>query len=124
VKNVKNYDQNDFDERIKNIVFTKGEINSLKIHGKATNKYEIIKVVLSRFGIHMEIQRQRPRINKIRVNTRKYVTSYDINILNILYCKTQGNELMYTKDFMNHIKSFVEYEKNVIKKKGTVKIFR
>jgi hypothetical protein len=48
------------------IEFTKAEITSLKINGKAIDIYEIIKVVLARFGVKLSAYSRKKQINGLR----------------------------------------------------------
>ena len=90
---VKKFDNDDFENRINSIEFTKGEINSLKSRGKLKQKYDMVKVVLSRFGIQLKVCFERKRISGKQVKIKSgYELNYCGDIFDIIKCKIHGCE--------------------------------
>jgi hypothetical protein len=118
----KEYDKYDFEKRMEKIKFNKGEIQSLGTRGKAIDNYEIIKMVLSRFGISLNAQLKKKQINGVRKKIiDKYKLCYDKSIYNIIYCiASQKNN--YQHKFASFIEKYNEHYdllKEHIKKKRT-----
>ena len=97
------YEQKYFEDKINQIDFTEGEINSLGTHGRAKNKYEIVKMVLSRFGIKVSVESKQKCIKGLRKSFRTYKFFYDTNLWNILYCKTIYHRSHYSDEFVEYL---------------------
>ncbi len=118
------YEQKYFEDKIDKINFTEGEINSLKTNGRAKNKYEIIKIVLSRFGIRASVESKQKYIEgSKRKSIRTYKIFYDVSIWSILHCKTIHCRAHYSDDFIEYVKCFVKYDKFIKKKTILKKLF-
>jgi hypothetical protein len=120
VVGVKQYDKNDFENRIRGIMFTKGEIYSLKINGKASDKYEIIKVVLSRFGVKLSAPSKQIYVNKKRERVRVYQINYDSKLCNILKCRSLFMQNKYIFNYTEYIKQYHKYDTMMVKSKKII----
>ena len=97
------YENNDFDERTRDIVFNRSEINSLGTRGKAGNKYEIIKMVLARFGISLKRIRKSIRIDK------KYEIKCVERIYNLVKCSVLKYHNEYDALFVKFLQKYNKY---------------
>jgi hypothetical protein len=108
----KTFDCDDFETNISEIVFTKQETNSIKSLGKAKKPYQIIKMVLNRFGIDLIIKYKTVKKGKYMVNQKKYEIMYNEDVMNIVFCKTHNQNKKYNSSFVEIIKT---YDKNKLK---------
>ena len=117
------YEQKYFDSILNKISFTEGEINSLETNGRARKKYEIVKMILARFGIKMMVESKRRLVDSKRQSIRTYKIIYDINVCNLIYCKIFNNNSDYSSNFVKYITCFSEYDKFIKKKIILKKLF-
>jgi hypothetical protein len=121
INEIKTIKANDFDERFKNVEYTKAEIMSLDSRGIMKNKFQIVKAILARCGISFTSQSTRIYENKKRVRVINYILSRDEKIYNIVYNIVANNEDEYNDDFMLMIKSYDKYQEYVINKNAKKK---
>lgn len=111
VDGIKEYDKQDFEDRIDKIVFSKGEINSLASRGKLKKKYDIVKVVLAKFGIGLRVRFVRKRINgKTKQLKSKYELFSQDDIYNTINCILHDNSHKYDKRFFDYVKKHKRYD--------------
>jgi hypothetical protein len=114
VRGIKKYDVDDCDEKMKSITFTAAEIKAINIHGKGTDKYEIIKAVLGRFGIILRARIEKRQRNKVRKKERVgYDLIYDKDIYNVIYCKIINDRDTYNNAFVTFVNYFIAYKRYV-----------
>lgn len=117
---IKEYDEEEFEAKLKNINISDCELNSLEINPKTKKKkYDIIKIILSKFGIILKAPSKQIYIDGQRKRVKTYTMWYDPNIYNIIYCKIHNNKDDYQDDFVNYIRNFIKY-KCYIKEKQVI----
>lgn len=119
------YEQKYFEDKIDQINFTEGEINSLETHGRAKDKYEIVKMILSRFGIKIVIESRRVQISKdVRKRLRIYKIYYDCDIHDILHCKTKNDHKLYSNGLITYITNFKKFNHLLKNNAPSKKLFK
>ncbi len=112
--NTKQYNL-DLDAKITNLDITDAEIKSLNTEGKAEDKYEIVKMVLRRFGINLNAVQNRKQIKGLRTYFRcGYEISYDDDINKMIYCKIINETNNYDDEFVKFIKNYDCYRDCII----------
>jgi hypothetical protein len=100
-----------FEDKIDQIEFTSDEINSLETFGRAKDKYEIVKMILSRFGIKVGVESTQVRIgNNMKKYIKKYKILYDIDLWSVLCCKIQRNMKSYQVKFIEYVTIFSRFD--------------
>lgn len=118
---VKTFDADDFDERIEDIVYTEQEILSLKSDGRMKDKYQIMKTVLSRFGITLRNQSKRIYKNKKKVRIPHYIIQRDQETYEIVHNIVKNDSVVYNTEFINMINTYDKYKNYMSKPKTKMK---
>lgn len=105
------YKANVFEDAIENINITKEEIQSLKTRGKADDKYNILKIVMSRFGIKLTKKYENVSKKGTKSNVLiGYNIQYGKDIYDILRCKIHFEKKKFDKKFGLFVDNFKTYD--------------
>jgi hypothetical protein len=105
------YDKNTFDNALEKINISREEIGALKTRGKANDKYNVLKIALSRFGIKLSKKHKNVRINGTKAND---IVGYDLqytkDVFVILRCKMHFEKKKFDKKFALFVDNFKTYD--------------
>lgn len=113
----KTFEDDDFNERFKNIEYTRSEILSLDTRGRMIDKYQIVKTILSRYGIIFRNDTKRVYINKKQVRVKFYILLHDQPMYEIMHNIVTNNSDSYNDDFIDMIKSYNKYNNYLLQPK-------
>lgn len=102
-----------FEEMLKEINFSDEDVKALKTRGKANDKYNILKIVMSRFGIKLTKKYEKIRIKKTKAS-KKVLIGYNVNyikeIYDVLRCRIHYEKKKFSKNFLAFIGKFKTYD--------------
>ena len=112
------YEKEQFDDMLKNIDITDDDVKASKTRGKVTkdDKYDVIQMVLSRFGIKLTAKQKTVDDGK-KYGKRKKIKltiGYDFHYVNdvyeIVFCKVYFKKNKYENKFIQFLNNFDTYK--------------
>ncbi|AYV77466.1 MAG: superfamily II helicase [Dasosvirus sp.] len=102
---VMTYEAEEFETILEKMKFSSKDVEMIETRGKIDNKYELIKSLLSRFGLILRAPSIKKRVNGKRKRFRTYEIYYDEEIYSLVKCRIHNERQNYIDCFVTFVKS-------------------